>query len=116
MQDARFRDRLTRVEVEVQALELTSLRFLDKMRRTGQPPGADVSMLKIWASETFQRIADLIVETAGPFGALAGDVDFGQESLNPLATFYKARVPTIYGGSSEIQRNILARQVLDLPG
>ncbi|MCX7274996.1 MAG: acyl-CoA dehydrogenase family protein, partial [Burkholderiales bacterium] len=64
----------------------------------------------------FQRIADLIVETAGPFGALAGDVDFGQESLNPLATFYKARVPTIYGGSSEIQRNILARQVLDLPG
>ena len=45
--DMRWRDRLTRVEVELMALEITNLRFLDRMRRTGQPPGADVSMLKI---------------------------------------------------------------------
>src|SRR3954470_14691385 len=47
MQDARFRDRLSRLEIELMALEITNLRFLDRMRRTGQPPGADVSMLKI---------------------------------------------------------------------
>lgn len=74
-----------------------------------------MSLLKVWASETFQRVADLVVETAGSLGGLSGNVSIGDETLNPLATFYKARVPTIYGGTSEIQRNILARQVLDLP-
>ncbi len=39
----------------------------------------------------------------------------GETAINALAPFYKARVQTIYGGSSEIQRNILARQVLELP-
>ena len=57
----------------------------------------------------------LIVETAGAHGSLAGNVAVGDDTLNLLATFYKARVPTIYGGSSEIQRNILSRQVLRLP-
>src|SRR5690242_2361934 len=47
MSDLRFRDRLSRLEVELMALEITNLRFLDQMRRSGQPPGADVSMLKI---------------------------------------------------------------------
>ena len=113
--DPVFRDKLVGLELDVAHLADSYGQYAATVAR-GENLGPDVSMLKIWASETFQRIADLIVETAGPFGALAGDVDFGQESLNPLATFYKARVPTIYGGSSEIQRNILARQVLDLPG
>ena len=54
MQDMRFRDRLSRLEVELMALEITNLRFLDRMRRTGQPPGADVSMLKIKGTEIQQ--------------------------------------------------------------
>lgn len=81
----------------------------------GEPLGQDVSYLKILATETFQRIADLVVETAGPFAAIKGDVAMGNISVDVLATFYKARPPTIYGGTNEIQRNILAQQVLGLP-
>ena len=72
-------------------------------------------MLKIIATETFSRIADLVVETAGPLGAMKGDTRIGNLDVNVLAPFYKARPSTIYGGSNEIQRNILAKQVLQLP-
>ena len=75
-----------------------------------------LKLLKIWASETSQRIADLIIDTAGPFGGMNATARIGETAINALAPFYKARVQTIYGGSSEIQRNILARQVLELPG
>ncbi|MBM3355005.1 MAG: pimeloyl-CoA dehydrogenase large subunit, partial [Betaproteobacteria bacterium] len=58
-EDPRFRDKLTRVEVELMALEITNLRFLDQMRRSGQPPGADVSMLKIKGTEIQQALTEL---------------------------------------------------------
>ena len=64
--DVRFRDRLTRVEVELMALEITNLRFLDRMRRTGQPPGADVSMLKIKGTEIQQALTELAMQAADP--------------------------------------------------
>jgi alkylation response protein AidB-like acyl-CoA dehydrogenase len=72
--------------------------------------------LKIHATETFQRIADLIIETVGPLGGHAGVVAAGGAEINVLAAYYKARPATIYGGSSEIQRNIIAKDVLNLPG
>ncbi len=81
----------------------------------GESLGPEVSLLKIWATETFQRIADLIIETAGDCGGQAGVVEMGGERIELLAPFYKARPSSIYGGSNEIQRNILARQVLNLP-
>ena len=66
MQDSRFRDRLSRTEINLKALELTSLRFLDKMRKTSQPPGADVSMLKLRGSELQQDITELMMQAVGP--------------------------------------------------
>jgi alkylation response protein AidB-like acyl-CoA dehydrogenase len=113
--DPVFRERLLTLRMDVAHLADIYGSYAATVAR-GEPLGPDVSLLKIWASETFQRIADLIVETAGPLGGLSGDVPIGDDSVNLLAPFYKARVPTIYGGSSEIQRNILARQVLQLPG
>src|SRR5207253_2314068 len=65
LNDVRFRDRLSRVEVELTALEITNLRFLDRMRRSGQPPGADVSMLKIKGTEIQQALAELMMQAAG---------------------------------------------------
>jgi len=81
----------------------------------GEPLGPDVSLLKIWSTETFQRIAALAIETAGPCGGLVDDVSLGGELVNILGPWYKSRATTIYGGSNEIQRNIIARNVLHLP-
>ena len=75
LEDPRFRDRLTRVEVELMALEITNLRFLDQMRRTGQPPGADVSMLKIKGTEIQQAITELMMLAAGPLAPAFQPVD-----------------------------------------
>jgi alkylation response protein AidB-like acyl-CoA dehydrogenase len=65
LEDVRFRDRLTRVEVELMALEVTNLRFLDQLRG-GRAPGADVSMLKIRGTEIQQALTELMMEAVGP--------------------------------------------------
>ncbi|MBL8378722.1 MAG: acyl-CoA dehydrogenase family protein [Burkholderiales bacterium] len=112
--DPLFVDKFTALQLDVAHLGDLYERFAATLVR-GEPLGPDVSILKIWATETFQRIADLGIETAGDCGGLTGAVPMGTAAIDALSLFYKARVPTIYGGSNEIQRNILARQVLDLP-
>jgi alkylation response protein AidB-like acyl-CoA dehydrogenase len=103
--DVRFRDRLTRVEVELMALEITNLRFLDRMRRTGQPPGADVSMLKIRGTEIQQALTELAIQAADPAA---------QETQALERRYLDMRKTTIYAGSNEIQRNIIAKMTLGL--
>ena len=61
------------------------------------------------------RLANLLVEIAGASGGVPGDIDVDGSSIDVLTTFYNARPATIYGGSNEIQRNILASAVLQLP-
>lgn len=117
LEDPRFRDRLTRVEIELDALEITSMRFLDKMRRTGQPPGADVSMLKIRGTEVQQMITELMMQAVGPmaqpFEAVAdGAIDHYTSRLSPR--YFNFRKASIYAGSNEIQRNIIAKSTLGL--
>ena len=118
IEDARFRDRLTRLEVELMALEITNLRFLDQMRRSGQPPGADVSMLKIKGTEIQQMLTELMMQAAGPLAQpiapANGAADF-DEFMSGLAPRYcNTRKTTIYAGSNEIQRNIIAKMSLGL--
>ena len=117
LDDPRFRDRLSRVEIELDALELTSMRFLDKMRRTGQPPGADVSMLKIRGTEVQQMITELMMQAVGPmaqpFKAVDdGAIDHFTSRLAPR--YFNFRKASIYAGSNEIQRNIIAKMTLGL--
>jgi alkylation response protein AidB-like acyl-CoA dehydrogenase len=107
MGDRRWRDRLSRLEVELTALEVTNLRFLDRMRRTGEPPGADVSMLKIRGTEIQQGLAELMMDAADPVAS------------DPLAVairkrYLSMRKTTIYAGSNEIQRNIISKMTLGL--
>jgi len=105
--DLRFRDRLSRLEVELMALEITNLRFLDRMRRTGQPPGADVSMLKIKGTEIQQGLTELMMQAADP----AAHDEF---SVALRKRYLSMRKTTIYAGSNEIQRNIIAKMTLGL--
>jgi alkylation response protein AidB-like acyl-CoA dehydrogenase len=107
MGDMRFRDRLSRLEVELMALEITNLRFLDRMRRSGQPPGADVSMLKIKGTEIQQGLTELMMQAADPAAS--------DEFSNSIKKRYlSTRKTTIYAGSNEIQRNIIAKMTLGL--
>jgi alkylation response protein AidB-like acyl-CoA dehydrogenase len=117
IEDLRFKDKLSRVEIELDALEITSMRFLDQMRRTGQAPGADVSMLKIRGTEVQQMITELAMQAAGPnaqpFVSVSnGFVDPFTSRLAPR--YFNFRKASIYAGSNEIQRNIIAKMSLGL--
>src|SRR5207253_3453073 len=118
LEDTRFRDRLTRVEVELMALEITNLRFLDQMVRSGRPPGADVSMLKIKGTEIQQAITELMMQAAGPlaqpFTPLGGARDFDAFTAGLAPRYCNFRKTSIYAGSNEIQRNIIAKLSLGL--
>ena len=78
-----------------------------KLKR-GEPLGADVSMLKVIQTELFQRITDTMLEIAGENAGLLEPME-GNRDLNIGGLYIQARPTTIYGGSNEIQRNILAR-------
>lgn len=113
--DPAFRDRFAQAALDVEDHAALYARFADQLKR-GETLGADVSMLKIWVTECFQRITELMIEAAGPDGGTIGPLQVGNVGVDVLASFYKARPATIYGGSNEIQRNILSKAVLGLPG
>ena len=117
IEDLRFKDKISRVEIELDALEITSMRFLDQMRRTGHAPGADVSMLKIRGTEVQQMITELAMQAAGPnaqpfMSVFNGVVDPFISRLAPR--YFNFRKASIYAGSNEIQRNIIAKMTLGL--
>jgi alkylation response protein AidB-like acyl-CoA dehydrogenase len=128
IEDVRFRDRIARIELEIMALEITLLRMLSAVANESRPPGAEASILKIKGSEIIQQLSELKMRALGP-DALpylheALDADWVADTL--LAQHYAAYAPplsgqyfnqrktTIYAGSNEIQKNIIAKSVLDL--
>jgi alkylation response protein AidB-like acyl-CoA dehydrogenase len=115
--DPRFRDRLSRLEIELMALTITNLRFLDELRG-GRAPGAEVSLLKIKGTEIQQSLTELMMQVAGPLAqpfASIGDADDFDFAMAALAQRYcNYRKTTIYAGSNEIQRNIIAKHALGL--
>ena len=117
LDDPRFRDRLTRVEVELMALEITNMRFLDQLRG-GRAPGAEVSLLKIKGTEIQQAITELMMQTAGPFAQafrpVNGESGFDRLTASLVPRYCNVRKATIYAGSNEIQRNIIAKATLGL--
>ncbi len=112
--DSGFTDRYTALALDVQDLGSLFGRFVEQVKR-GEPLGEDISMLKIWTTETWQRITDMLLETGAEDGVLAGVRDIDGVEADILSSFYYSRPGTIFGGSSEVQRNILARYVLRLP-
>jgi len=117
MDDPRFRDKVSRVEIELMALEITNLRFLDQMRG-GRAPGAEVSMLKITGTEIQQALTELMMEAAGPLAQAVRPVDdsagFDHYTATLAPRYCNYRKTSIYAGSNEIQRNIIAKLSLGL--
>ena len=83
--------------------------------RQGEVPGPDVSMLKVYQTELYQRITETMLEIAGEHGGMLEPME-GNRALNPAGLFLQSRPSTIYSGTNEIQRNILSKNVLELPG
>jgi alkylation response protein AidB-like acyl-CoA dehydrogenase len=117
IEDTRFRDKLSRVEVELMALSITNLRFLDQLRG-GRAPGAEVSMLKIKGTEIQQVLTELMMQAVGPlaqpFSPVDGSVDFDDFTAALAPRYCNFRKTSIYAGSNEIQRNIIAKMALGL--
>jgi alkylation response protein AidB-like acyl-CoA dehydrogenase len=126
IEDWRFRDRITQVELELMALEITNLRVLSAAKAGA--PGPEVSLLKIKGSEIIQQLAELQMQALGmdalPYVRDALEPDWAAELpfsehyapyAPPLsARYFNQRKTTIYAGSNEVQKNIIAKLVLGL--
>jgi alkylation response protein AidB-like acyl-CoA dehydrogenase len=112
-EDPAFVDRLTSYRLELADHECLFERVADQLRRGGAL-GPEASLLKLHQTELFQRITEYALELAQQDGALLHPLE-GNRDLNPMGQFLAARAATIYGGTSEVQRNILARTLLGLP-
>jgi alkylation response protein AidB-like acyl-CoA dehydrogenase len=111
-----FKDRFTHLAMDVEDHVAAYVRFVDVLRR-GQDLGPEVSILKLFITRVFQEIADLILESAAEYGATDAVLALVDNStFKPVNPYYLSRPSTIYGGSSEVQRNILAKALLKLPG
>jgi alkylation response protein AidB-like acyl-CoA dehydrogenase len=80
-----------------------------------QSPGPESSIIKIFGSELLQSLNDLLIEAAGSHASAEKPITTEFGTVEVSASFLQVRRATIYGGSSEIQRNIVARRVLNLP-
>lgn len=112
--DAAFRDRYMRLRLDLQD-QYSAYRHFCGLLKSGRTPGPEVSMLKVWSTETYQRLAELFLEVTGEEGVEADRLDVAG-TLAALRIYYRSRPSTIYSGSSEVQRNLLAKRVLRLPG
>lgn len=114
-----YRDKLAQIEIEMMALEYMGLRTLADAV-VGADSGPRASILKVRWSELLQRLTELWVETIGYDAAEFAPLDSNESGVLPdgmpdaVASYLHSRVTTIYGGSSEIQRNIIARRSLGL--
>lgn len=114
LDDPAFVDRLTQITFDVMDLNSAYQRMARSLK-DGAALGPEASLLKVWATETCQRVGELLMETADEYGGMMGDIQLDDESIELWSPFLEARAWTIYGGSNQIQRNIMAKNVLNLP-
>jgi alkylation response protein AidB-like acyl-CoA dehydrogenase len=112
--DPGVRPSVAQAQIEAHVFRLIGLRSLT-MAEHGHAPGPEASLTKLYWSEMDKRIQETALDVQGPYGALAPDSDFALEDGRWQYGWMWAQAETIYAGSSEIQRNIIAERVLGLP-
>ena len=122
--DPAFRAKLASAATALDAIEMTEHRVLAALS-SGQPPGPASSMLKTQGTELMQRLDEIALEGLGAYAAVdqpqarapGANIDFvgPEHGLTATARYLNDRAASIYGGSNEIQRDIMARLVLRLP-
>ena len=121
--DPSLKEKIADVDLQVQALEMSELRALSTMQ-LGGAPGPEASILKIRGSEIQQRIAELAMEAVGEYAAPyqpdllfrdTNETPIGPDHAPPAAPrYFNMRKTTIYGGSTEVQKNIVSKAILGL--
>ncbi|WP_187971211.1 acyl-CoA dehydrogenase family protein [Aquibium microcysteis] len=112
--DPAFLSRYAKHRLDIYDLGSAFERFA-KVLRDGGELGADVSMLKIFTTELYQRITEETLMLAGEDARFFDDIEAGNDEVDAMNLFLDSRAPAIFGGSNEIQKNILAKAVLRLP-
>jgi alkylation response protein AidB-like acyl-CoA dehydrogenase len=112
--DPTVRQKVAQAQIEAHVFRLIGLRSLSRAQH-GKAPGAEASLTKLYWSEMDKRIQETAVGVQGPYGALAPDSDWAIEDGRWQFGWMWSQAETIYAGSSEIQRNIIAERVLGLP-
>jgi alkylation response protein AidB-like acyl-CoA dehydrogenase len=120
--DAQFRAQIAEVEIQLMAIETSNLRII-AAARDGGVPGPESSFLKIKGTEIRQAITYLMSKALGPYAIPFLEDELGYESAEDLYTEYSTtpatqyldmRKASVYGGSNEIQKNIIAKLILEL--
>jgi alkylation response protein AidB-like acyl-CoA dehydrogenase len=112
--DASIRDRIVGYQLDRAAFKLTRQRAQEMSKQTGGP-GSETSLFKLYATELGQRRDELMLAIRGTT-ALGWEGDgFAPDDLAHTRAWLSAKATTIYAGTSEIQRNIIAKRVLRLP-
>jgi alkylation response protein AidB-like acyl-CoA dehydrogenase len=127
IEDQRFRDRIAQVELELMALEITNLRVISAEGEKQRAPGPEASILKIKGSEIQQMLTELQMQALGhyalPYLPEALDADWKGDPMMPAYAddaaslsghYFNYRKTSIYGGSNEIQKNIISQMILGL--
>jgi alkylation response protein AidB-like acyl-CoA dehydrogenase len=112
--DRRWRQRLAQSFIETEILRLLAYKQVTDLMREGHP-GPEGSYLKLVWSETDVRMKELALEMEGPYGALARGSPRAIDGGRWEYEYLWARAATIYAGTSEVQRNVIAQRVLGLP-
>jgi alkylation response protein AidB-like acyl-CoA dehydrogenase len=111
-QDPVLRQAMARSLVELECLKYHSWHILTQTSQ-GKDLGFEASMTKLFWAETFRDLADVYSDVVGPGFQTAGNPGLSRQELTTMALW--SRSCTIWGGSSEVQRNVVAERVLGLP-
>ena len=114
MSDPAFQDRLAAASINVTALSALFSHAVE-LANQKQSPGPESSIIKIFGSELLQSLNELLLEAAGGHATTEQPLSTAYGEVDISTPYLQVRRVTIYGGSSEIQRNVVARRVLNLP-
>src|SRR5690554_60374 len=113
--DVGVQDRLGELAGDLYDYQLLYASICDAVAESGEAPGPEASMLKVYVGELQQRITEFSHAISGEYGGVVGDVRIGELETDIHWPLMMARPVTIYAGANEIQRDILAKAVLGMP-
>ena len=108
------RDEIVTYQMNSESLQLTRKRVVEETQ-SGATPGPATSIFKVISSELEQKNYDLITKVRGSRGFGVDELEFSEQERTIVKQFFFTRAASIYSGSNEVQRNIIAKRVLGLP-